>query len=60
MAARAMNLTASLVDDTATVTFTNYIFLEEGTITPTGSETFHVFPGSVKFNVEVIAALNFD
>ena len=43
----------SLVDDLATLTISTFVFLEEGDIAPTGSENFHVWAGSVKFNVEV-------
>ena len=41
------------MDDAATLAFTIFLFLEEGDITPTGTEQFRVEAGSVKFNIEV-------
>ena len=53
VSALAISFSAPLIGDVATLTVTVLIFLEDGLITPTSTETFSVYPGSVKFNVEV-------
>ena len=40
----------------STVTSTVYVFLEDGFITPTGTETFQVYSGTIKFDIEVTTA----
>ena len=51
--AKAIRFSAQLVDDQATLIITTFIFTSEGAISPTSTESFSVFKGSVKFNVEV-------
>jgi len=51
--AKAIRFSAQLVDDQATLIITVFIFTNEGVISPTSTESFSIFKGSVKFNVEL-------